>query len=573
MTGSGDGAAPVVVARGLTKRFGDFTAVDGIDFAISQGEAFGFLGPNGAGKTSTMRMIACLSPLSDGSLEVLGMDPTRQGSDIRAQLGLVPQDDTLDLELTVRDNLYLYGRYFDLPKAVLRERVDQLLEFAKLTERANDRVEPLSGGMRRRLTIARALISAPDVVILDEPTTGLDPQARHLLWDRLYRLKQEGVTLVITTHYMDEAEQLCDRLVVMDGGRIAAAGSPRELIERWSTREVVELRFEPGRHEEAGIAYGDLASRVEVLPDRVLLYTDDGDDALKAGPRPRRDAHRHARATLHARGRLLAPHGKDAGGLSATPMALRVYQYWWLSYKRTWRATVTSSFGYPVLYLAAIGVGLGQLIDKGPHGEIDGVQYLWFLAPGLLASTAMQIGTNEATFPVMAGIKWVKTYIAMLASPVGVDDVLYGHLAWITTRVAMSAAVFLAVMAAFGTVHSYWAILAFPAAVLTGAAFAAPVAAWSASRESEQSFIVLYRLGVIPLFLFSGTFFPISQLPGWLQLVARATPLYHGVQLCRAAVLGQPLGWSGVVDVAYLGVMLLVGLYFARRTFNDRLIQ
>jgi len=272
----------VVKAQGLSKRFGDFVAVDSVDFEIGAGEAFGFLGPNGAGKTSTMRMIACLSPISGGTLRVLGLDPMRDGPRIRSRIGLVPQDDTLDLELTVRDNLYLYGRYFGIPKKELRARVDQLLEFARLTERADERVDPLSGGMRRRLTIARALVSSPDLVILDEPTTGLDPQARHLLWDRLYRLKREGVTLVITTHYMDEAEQLCDRLVVMDAGRIAASESPRELIEKWSTREVVELRFDAEGHEVHGHALADLAERVEVLPDRLLLYTDEGDATLDA---------------------------------------------------------------------------------------------------------------------------------------------------------------------------------------------------------------------------------------------------------------------------------------------------
>ncbi len=216
----------MVEAHGLVKRFGDFVAVDGVDFTISPGESFGFLGPNGAGKTSTMRMISCISPVSEGSLRVLGMDPSTDGPRIRARMGLVPQEDSLDLELTVLDNLMIYGRYFDMPKKVIRERAAQLLEFAQLTDRANDRVDPLSGGMKRRLTIARALISDPDLLILDEPTTGLDPQARHLLWDRLYRLKQQGVTLIITTHYMDEAEQLCDRLVVMDKGRFAAEGTP-----------------------------------------------------------------------------------------------------------------------------------------------------------------------------------------------------------------------------------------------------------------------------------------------------------------------------------------------------------
>jgi lipooligosaccharide transport system ATP-binding protein len=275
--------APMVEAHGLTKRFGDFVAVDAVDFAITKGESFGFLGPNGAGKTSTMRMISCISPLSAGTLRVLGRDPAVDGARIRARMGLVPQEDSLDLDLTVLDNLMIYGRYFDMPRKLIRQRAEQLLEFAQLTERANDRVDPLSGGMKRRLTIARALISDPDLLILDEPTTGLDPQARHLLWDRLYRLKQDGVTLVITTHYMDEAEQLCDRLVVMDHGRFAAEGSPRELIERYCSREVLELRFDPDLHDSAADKLQDFpAERIEVLADRILLYVSDGDEVLAA---------------------------------------------------------------------------------------------------------------------------------------------------------------------------------------------------------------------------------------------------------------------------------------------------
>jgi lipooligosaccharide transport system ATP-binding protein len=250
-----------------------------VDFDIARGESFGFLGPNGAGKTSTMRMIACMSPKSAGTLRVLGMDPDTDGPAIRGRIGLVPQEDTLDLQLTVLDNLMIYGRYFDLPKKVIRERAQRLLEFAELGDRAADTVEPLSGGMKRRLTIARALISEPDLLILDEPTTGLDPQARHLLWDRLYRLKSQGVTLVITTHYMDEAEQLCDRLVVMDKGRIAASGSPADLIEHYATREVLELRFHGGEAPVERLQ--GIADRAEVLPDRVLLYSSDGDRALE----------------------------------------------------------------------------------------------------------------------------------------------------------------------------------------------------------------------------------------------------------------------------------------------------
>ncbi|MGH9054377.1 MAG: ABC transporter ATP-binding protein [Acidimicrobiales bacterium] len=273
---------PLICARGLVKEFGSFRAVDSIDFSVSRGEAFGFLGPNGAGKSSTMRMIACVSPRTGGELSVLGLDPDRDGPQIRGRLGVVPQEDNLDLELTVRENLYVYGRYFDLPRRVLRERIERLLDFAQLTDRGDDRVEPLSGGMKRRLTIARSLVNEPDLLLLDEPTTGLDPQARHALWDRLYRLKAEGVTLVLTTHYMDEAEQLCDRLVVMDRGRIAAVGSPLALIDQYSTREVVELRFGPGESERMAEKVDGLSIRTEALPDRLLLYTDQGEATADA---------------------------------------------------------------------------------------------------------------------------------------------------------------------------------------------------------------------------------------------------------------------------------------------------
>ncbi|HEY7704267.1 MAG TPA: ATP-binding cassette domain-containing protein [Acidimicrobiia bacterium] len=270
----------LVAAAGLIKRFGDFTAVDGIDFAIEKGQAFGFLGPNGAGKTSTMRMIGAVSPITDGKLTVFGLDPLEHGPAIRARLGVVPQDDNLDFELTVEENLVIYGRYYDLPRAQIKERIEELLGFAQLTERRASKVEPLSGGMKRRLTIARGLINQPEMLILDEPTTGLDPQARHLLWDRLYRLKQQGVTLIITTHYMDEAEQLCDRLVIMDKGKIVAEGSPRELIESHSTKEVIELRFPPEVEQLPLDRLEGLAKRVEELPDRVLLYCDDADHTL-----------------------------------------------------------------------------------------------------------------------------------------------------------------------------------------------------------------------------------------------------------------------------------------------------
>jgi lipooligosaccharide transport system ATP-binding protein len=273
----------LVRARGLTKRFGDFVAVDGIDFEVRRGEVFGFLGPNGAGKTSTMRMISCVSPSTGGELSVLHLDPNADGPEIRGRIGVVPQEDNLDTELSVWDNFIVYGRYFGLPRRVLRERAQELLEFARLTDRRDDRVDPLSGGMKRRLTIARSLINDPDLVLLDEPTTGLDPQARHLLWDRLYGLKRRGVTLIITTHYMDEAEQLCDRLVVMDQGRIVDEGSPRELIHRHVTPEVIELRFaEPAEQEAALSSAGEAAERIEVLADRLLLYSRDAEATHRA---------------------------------------------------------------------------------------------------------------------------------------------------------------------------------------------------------------------------------------------------------------------------------------------------
>ncbi len=272
----------LIHARGLTKHFGNLVAVDAVDFDVDRGEAFGFLGPNGAGKTSTMRMIGCVSPRSGGVLRVLGMDPVTDGHRIRARLGVVPQADTLDRELRVEENLLTYARYFDMPWSVARQRTEELLEFVQLRDRAQSDVEPLSGGMRRRLSIARALINEPDLLLLDEPTTGLDPQARHLVWDRLYRLKQRGVTIILTTHYMEEAEQLCDRLVVMDKARIVAEGSPRSLIDQYSSREVLELRFPAGSAPALDGKIDGVADRIEMLPDRVLVYTDDGDAAVAA---------------------------------------------------------------------------------------------------------------------------------------------------------------------------------------------------------------------------------------------------------------------------------------------------
>ena len=281
----------LIVARGLTKKFGDFTAVDGINFSVYRGESFGLLGPNGAGKSTTMRIIGATSQRTSGDITILGKDPEKFGPQIRAHLGVIPQKDNLDEQLTVTENLYIYGRYFGLSPKFIKGKVDELLEFAQLEEKRDAKVESLSGGMKRRLTIARALVSEPDILMLDEPTTGLDPQARHILWDRLFRLKEKGVTLVITTHFMDEAEQLCERLIVIDRGKIMAEGSPTDLIKRYSSKEVLEVRFGSEKNEELAEKLKDKCERLEVLPDRILLYAEDAEksleDIMKSGMHPK----------------------------------------------------------------------------------------------------------------------------------------------------------------------------------------------------------------------------------------------------------------------------------------------
>jgi lipooligosaccharide transport system ATP-binding protein len=287
--------ATVIATQNLVKSYPvknskDFVAVDGISFEVAPGESFGLLGPNGAGKSTTMRMIGAVSTRTSGDLDVLGLDPNRYGPEIRSQLGVVPQENNLDMELKVRENLLVYGRYFGLPRARVARRADELLEFAQLADKAGAKVDDLSGGMKRRLTIARALINDPRILLLDEPTTGLDPQARHILWDRLFRLKEQGTTLLLTTHYMDEAEQLCDRLVVVDKGRIMAEGSPADLIRRYSSREVLEVRFGSTQNAEVAGRIQSYGERVDVLPDRILVYSDSGENELErmtaAGLRP-----------------------------------------------------------------------------------------------------------------------------------------------------------------------------------------------------------------------------------------------------------------------------------------------
>jgi lipooligosaccharide transport system ATP-binding protein len=270
----------IIVARDLVKRYGEFTAVDGISFSVYTGECFGFLGPNGAGKTTTIRMISCVSPVTDGSLVVEGLHVQADQRKIKARLGIVPQDDNLDPELTVRQNLRAYARYFELPDEVAKERIDEALALFQLTEKQNDRIESLSGGLKRRLTIARGLLNSPTILMLDEPTTGLDPQARHLVWQKLRALKARGITMLLTTHYMDEAARLCDRIVILHQGKIIAEGTPDELVESHAGREVVEVHG-PIEDRLAVMARlngnGDVT--VEEVEDILYVYVG-GDDGL-----------------------------------------------------------------------------------------------------------------------------------------------------------------------------------------------------------------------------------------------------------------------------------------------------
>jgi lipooligosaccharide transport system ATP-binding protein len=264
---------PAVRAEKLTKVFEELRAVDAIDFQIEEGECFGFLGPNGAGKSTTMRMIHCASPITSGKLEVLGMEVDGRSREIKAAIGVAPQENNLDPDFTVRRNLTVYGRYFGLPKEVLEERADRLLEFMQLSEKKDEKIQEISGGMKRRLIIARAMMNDPQLLILDEPTTGLDPQARHLIWEKVRELKRKKVTVILTTHYMDEAERLCDRLVIMDHGKIILEGKPRDLIDQVIGTDVMEIDV-PTDEMEAYVK--SKGWQYERTIDRMLIYTKEG---------------------------------------------------------------------------------------------------------------------------------------------------------------------------------------------------------------------------------------------------------------------------------------------------------
>ena len=560
--------APLIEAHDLTKRYGEFVAVDGIDFSVERGETFGFLGPNGAGKSSTMRMIGAVSPASGGTLRVLGRDPERDGPEIRSRLGVVPQDDNLDLELDVGENLHVYGRFFGLPRDEIRRRTDELLEFVHLADRRESRVDSLSGGMKRRLTIARALINEPELMLLDEPTTGLDPQARHALWDRLYRLKQRGVTLVLTTHYMDEAEQLCDRLVVMDRAKIVAEGSPRELIDRYVEREVVELRF-GDRERRAVVRRARRPRRGAAGPccDRHRRRGRGGG----RGARARARARDGPRAPLDARGRLPPAHGSEPDRLmDSVRRTVAVVGWQAHSFRRLWRGSITTSFLNPIFFLVSIGVLLGSLIDES-NPNLGGLSYLQFVAPALLATTAMQTAASVTTFPVRAGLKWLRTYHAAVSTPIRVGELVAGILAWCGVRVIVAVTIFAVVAAIGGAFVSPLAVLAPFAALLCGLAFGSVLAAITSSVEGDEWLAAIFRFGLVPLFLFSGTFFPISQLPLVLEALAWATPLWHGVALCRSLATDDIDPLLTAVHVAYLVALTAVGAALTVRAQREKL--
>ena len=545
-----------IEAAGLVKRFGEFTAVDGIDVEVHRGEAFGFLGPNGAGKSSTMRMIGCTSPVTAGALRVLGLDPATHGRQIRARLGVVPQADQLDNELTVEENLVIYGRYFDIPRAECRRRAAELLEFVQLTERATSKVEPLSGGMKRRLTIARSLINEPELLLLDEPTTGLDPQARHVLWDRLYRLKQQGVTLVLTTHYMDEAEQLCDRLVVMDKGRIVAEGSPRQLIEAHSTREVLELRFAAGTNEAAAPAVEGIGERIEVLPDRILDLRPRRREGAGHGPRPRRRAGERARPPQQPGGRVPPPHRPDPGRLTSDdagrgPGAGRAASpSTGGSGGRTCSAASSSRCSTCSGWASASArSSTSSRVDR----VLGGVDYFAFLAPALIATTAMMVVAQEAMWPVMDGFTWSYSYRAMAATPLRPGEVAGGVGAVARDRGRSSRAGVAVVLVLFPKTRSWGLLPRSPFAVLTGLAFAVPITAWSSTREPATSrsrrscASASSRCSCSPA--------PSTRSTSCRTGCSRSptsTPLCHGVELCRGAVLGTLGAADAVVHVAVL---------------------
>ncbi len=441
--------AEVVVAEKLVKNYDEFRAVDSIGFSIHQGECFGFLGPNGAGKSTTMRMIHCASPLTSGRLSVLDMDVQVEPRRIKALIGVAPQENNLDPDFSVIKNLTVYARYFNMDKAVALKRSEELLEFMQLTEKRDEMMESLSGGMKRRLIIARALINEPRILILDEPTTGLDPQARHLIWERIRELKRKGVTVILTTHYMDEAEKLCDRLVIMDKGKIVVEGTPRKLIEERVGAEVVEID-EP-RPRGGGVRQGEGPGlRADGGPPAHLLTLLRGPARRAAHQVPAGIGHHPPR---HPGGRLPPLDRQEADGMSLVKnISWRCWAVWQRNkdvFLKTWKTNFLPPFLEPILYLVAMGLGFGVLInDLVFRGET--ITYIQFLAPGLLAISIMYGAFFECTYGSFVRMHYQKTFDAMVATPLTIEDVIAGEILWGATKSLINTTIVLVVITAFG---------------------------------------------------------------------------------------------------------------------------
>ncbi len=615
--------APVIDAKNLVKAYKvkgkpDFLAVDGLSFEVAPGESFGLLGPNGAGKSTTMKMIGAVSTRTAGDLSILGLDPDRYGPEIRSRLGVVPQQDNLDGELNARENLYVYGRYFGLPGKVCAQKADELLAFAALEDKAKSRVDALSGGMKRRLTIARGLINDPRILLLDEPTTGLDPQARHVLWDRLFRLKERGTTLVLTTHYMDEAEQLCDRLIVVDKGRIMAEGTPASLIREHSSREVLEVRFGSERNEQVAPQLQGIGERVEVLPDRVLVYAGRRRGRARAGHRPRPPPGHEPGSPLEPRGRVPAADRKVADRMSDVipsdgdgermpqPVAvaedgleeLRVEAMTWGRKARSFGSfyvtehmvramraygwtIIVGALGQPVLYLLGLAVGLAALIDAPMEVAGEEVPYLVFVAPALLMTSAIAVASEEFTYPVMSGFKWRRYFYGFNASPLSSGQIANGVVAGAGARMGVTVVLYFIFIVLFfawlqpDATRPGTAWMAIFIALLGGLSFGIPLMAYAASIEDDKGqFALVQRFVFMPMFLFSGTFYPLMNLPIWLQWIGWISPLWHATELGRVVTYGQPTPpLMIVVHVVYLLALAIGGLIVGRRLFERRLAK
>ena len=605
--------AAIVEARGLRKRYGADEVVCGVDFTVAPRECFGMLGPNGAGKTTTIRMITCFSPPSAGQLTVFGLPVTPANHrTIKGRIGLAPQEENLDPDLSVEMNLFVYASYFGIGRVEARRRANDLLGFAALTEKAREHIRTLSGGMKRRLILARALINRPALLVLDEPTTGLDPQARHLVWERLRELKRSGVAMLLTTHYMEEAAQLCDRLVVMDHGRIISAGTPQGLIERHVGREVIEVATggDPARRERVLALCRPHAARVEALGDAVVAYVNgqSASPAMLAALAGEEFVHRRAtledvfltltgpgaaRMTVTRTPRLgssrtVAPGagavrpgaaGVEAGaavvdagavgapvpGIGFVSGALRIWRRDMESWRKYYRSSLVGALGEPILSLIAIGYGLGRFVDIG------GVSYAEFLAPGILASSAMNAASFEATFGSFTRMTEQKTYDGILATPIGIREIVAGDILWAASKATLAGSAVLLVAAVAGLVPSLWALVLPLVALLIGLVFGAMGLVVSARARAYDFFTYYFTLVITVMYLFSGVFFPLESLPAWAQTVAWFMPLTHAVAIVRACIAGT-VGPVIALHLLALAIFLVVSYTLAVRWIGRRLI-